>query len=97
MPGKASLTFNLGLSDYPAFVLLHSLLQALEMQAPDVSLNVHAFNDRDDAVNLLDAGAIDAAVGVPPTHADSRILTRPVLRDESSQSSPATTPRPGAG
>lgn len=25
---------------------------------------------------------IDAAIGVPPTHADRRILTRPVLRDE---------------
>jgi DNA-binding transcriptional LysR family regulator len=45
-------------------------------------LIVHAFNARDHAVDLLDAGTIDAAVGVPPTHTDSRILTRPVLRDE---------------
>lgn len=82
VPGKASLTFKLGLSDYPAFVLLPSLLQALEKKAPGVSLNVHAFNDRDHAVDLLDAGVIDAAVGVPPTHADGRIMTRPVLRDE---------------
>ncbi|QIB66095.1 LysR family transcriptional regulator [Kineobactrum salinum] len=82
VPGTASLTFKLGLSDYPAFVLLPSLLQSLEKKAPDVSLNVHAFNDRDHAVDLLDAGIIDAAIGVPPTHADGRILTRPVLRDE---------------
>ena len=82
VPEKASLTFKLGLSDYPAFVLLPSLLQALGKQAPGVSLNVHAFSDRDHAVDLLDAGAIDAAIGVPPTHADGRILTRPVLRDE---------------
>ncbi len=81
-PEKASLTFKLGLSDYPAFVLLPSLLQALGKMAPGVSLNVHAFNDRDHAVDLLDAGVIDAAIGVPPTHADGRILTHPVLRDD---------------
>jgi DNA-binding transcriptional LysR family regulator len=82
VPENASLTFNLGLSDYPAFVLLPALLQLLEKKAPGVSLNVHAFSDRDHAVDLLDAGAIDAAIGVPPTHVDGRILTLPVLRDE---------------
>lgn len=82
VPGKASLTFKLGLSDYPAFVLLPSLLRALGKKASGVSVNVHAFNNRDHAVDLLDAGVIDAAIGVPPTHADGRILTRPVLRDE---------------
>jgi DNA-binding transcriptional LysR family regulator len=63
-------------------VLLPSLLQALGEQAPGVSLSVHAFNNRDHAVDLLDAGAIDAAIGVPPTHLDSRLVMRPVLRDE---------------
>jgi DNA-binding transcriptional LysR family regulator len=63
-------------------VLLPSLLQALAEKAPGVSLNVHAFNDRDHAVDLLDAGVIDAAIGVPPTHVDGRILRRPLLRDE---------------
>ncbi|WP_411570695.1 LysR substrate-binding domain-containing protein [Pectobacterium cacticida] len=58
----------------------HSL--ALSAKAPGVTLNVQAFNDRDHAVDLLDSGAIDAAIGVPPTHADSRILTRPLLQDE---------------
>jgi DNA-binding transcriptional LysR family regulator len=82
VPGKAALTFTLGLSDYPAFVLLPALLQALEQQAPAVSLSVQAFSDRDGAVDLLDAGTIDAAVGVPPTHAESRIFTRSILRDE---------------
>jgi len=82
VPGKASFTFKLGLSDYPAFALLPSLLQALGKTAPGVSLNVQAFNDRDQAVDLLDAGLIDAAIGVPPTHADARILMRPVLQDE---------------
>lgn len=82
VPDTASLTLKLGLSDYPAFVLLPSMLHVLEQQARGVSLHIHAFNNRDHAVDLLDAGAIDAAIGVPPTHADGRILTRPVLRDE---------------
>lgn len=81
-PHDASLTFTLGLSDYPAFVLLPALSRALEKQAPGVALSVHAFNDRDSAVDLLDAGKIDAAVGVPPTHAESRILRKPILQDE---------------
>jgi DNA-binding transcriptional LysR family regulator len=82
MPEKATFTFNLGLSDYPAFVLLPSLLKALGERAPGASLIVHGFSARDHAVDLLDAGTIDVAVGVPPTPTDGRILTRPVLRDE---------------
>ena len=82
VPAVAKLTVNLGLSDYPAFVVLPALLEALTEQAPGISVNVHAFNDRDHAVDLLDAGAIDVAIGVPPTHSDGRILTRPILRDE---------------
>lgn len=82
VPGEAKLTVNLGLSDYPAVVLLPALLEALAEQAPHISINVHAFSDRDQAVALLDAGAIDAAIGMPPTHPDGRILTLPVLRDE---------------
>lgn len=82
LPDRASLTFTLGLSDYPAFVLLPMLVKAVEKQAPGVSLNVHTFTSRDTAVDLLDGGTIDVAVGVPPTHQESRILTRSVLRDE---------------
>lgn len=81
-PADAKLTVNLGLSDYAAFVVLPALLETLAAQAPGISINVHAFNDRDHAVDLLDAGAVDAAIGVPPTHPEGRILTRPILRDE---------------
>jgi DNA-binding transcriptional LysR family regulator len=81
-PGKVTMDFTLGLSDYPAFVLLPALLSALEKKAPGVSLRVRSFTSRDSAVDLLDAGMIDAAVGVPPTHTESRILTRAVLRDD---------------
>ncbi|CAN7550587.1 LysR family transcriptional regulator [Acidovorax sp. LjRoot66] len=81
-PATASFTFNLGLYDYPAMVLLPALVEALRLQAPGASLNVHAVRGRDSAVDLLDAGSIDAAVGVPPTQHDGRILTRPILQDE---------------
>ncbi|PVZ20553.1 MULTISPECIES: LysR family transcriptional regulator [unclassified Pseudomonas] len=81
IPADAVFTVNLGLSDYPAFVLLPRLLQTLSDHAPNLSVNVHAFNDRDHAVDMLDAGVIDAAVGVLPSHQDGRILTRPILRD----------------
>src|SRR3954470_21306848 len=47
VPGKASLVFNLGLQDYPTFVLLPPLLEALAQQAPGIALNVRAFEDRD--------------------------------------------------
>ena len=80
-PADAVLTINLGLSDYPAFVLLPKLLQALRKHAPNLSINVHAFNGRDQAVDLLDAGVIDAAIGVLPSHQDGRMFTRPILRD----------------
>lgn len=79
---KASMTFNLGLTGYPAHVLLPALMAAMEAHAPGVAISVHSFNARDDAVDLLDAGVIDAAVGVAPTHSDGRILARPILRDE---------------
>ena len=99
-PGRASLVFNLGLQDYPTFVLLPPLLEALARHAPGIALNVRAFDDRDHAVDLLDAGAIDAAVGVPPTQSDARLSTRPLLKDEFvtivARDHPATTPRPGA-
>lgn len=80
-PQQAVLTFNLGLADYPAFVLLPALLQRLADLGSGLSINVHAINGRDHAVDLLDAGAIDAAVGVLPSQQDGRILTRPLLTD----------------
>lgn len=82
VPEKAALTWTLGLSDYPAFLLLPALSQALAKRAPRVSLSVHAFNNRDHAVDLLDSGTVDCAVGVAPTYPDGRILTRPILKDE---------------
>lgn len=78
----ATSTFKLGLQDYPTIVLLPALLQALAQAMPGATLNVVAFNDRNAAIDLLDAGMIDAAIGVSPASTDGRILTRPLLRDE---------------
>lgn len=80
-PANATINFTLGLSEYPAFILLPTLYQALAQQGSGLSLSVHAISDRDSAVDLLDAGTIDAAIGVPPSHAENRILTHPLLRD----------------
>lgn len=82
VPAQAALTFNLGMQDYPTFVLLPALLQTLREKAPKILLNVRAFNDRNHAVDLLDSGAIDAAIGVPPMQTDGRISSLPLLRDE---------------
>lgn len=81
IPADAVLTINLGLSDYPAFVVLPKLLPMMQEHAPNLKINIHAFNHRDHAVDMLDAGLIDAAIGVMPSHQDGRILTRPILRD----------------
>lgn len=81
-PHEANQTFTLGLSEYPAFVLLPSLAKAMELYGAGLSISVHAIGNRDSAVDLLDAGLIDAAVGVPPTQSESRILNRPLMRDQ---------------
>lgn len=81
-PETASLTFTLGMADYPAFVLLPRLLGELAEMAPNICVDVHGFGGRDEAVALLDAGKIDVAIGVAPTVPESRILSRELFRDE---------------
>lgn len=78
-PGSSSVAFNLGLSDHPAFVLLPRLIEALQQRAPAITVRVRSFTARDDAVSMLDAGEVDLAIGVPPTVATGRILTRPLF------------------
>lgn len=80
-PERAALRLQIGVSDYPAHVLLPELATVLEAEAPGVDLDVHAFADRDEAIDLLDSGTIDVAIGVAPTQADRRIRTAPILRD----------------
>ncbi len=78
-PRCSTLSFNLGLSEHPTFVLLPRLVEHLRDVAPGITLRVRSFIARDDAVAMLDSGEVDLAVGVPPTAATSRILTRPLF------------------
>ncbi|MEV4779374.1 LysR family transcriptional regulator [Burkholderia sp. LMU1-1-1.1] len=63
-PPASTLRLTLGLSDHPAFVVLPPLLKRLAGVAPGVTLRVRAFTAREDALALLDAGEVDAAIGV---------------------------------
>lgn len=79
-PSTSSATFTIGLSDHPTFALLPQLVALLARAAPHATLSVRNFNARDDAIDLLDAGEVDATVGVPATKA-GRILTRPLFEE----------------
>lgn len=74
-------SFTLGLTEYPLQVLLPALTHQLALLAPNCSIHVRYFTDRDESVGLLDAGKIDIAIGVPPTIAENRILSSPLLSD----------------
>jgi DNA-binding transcriptional LysR family regulator len=81
-PVTQARSFTLGLTEYPLHVLLPSLTQKLALLAPNCSIHVRYFTDRDETVSLLDAGKIDIAIGVPPTKAENRILSHPLLTDD---------------
>lgn len=64
-PSKSQRMFNLGMSDYVEFALLPSLVHTCAEEAPGITLNIRAVN-RDTGLDLLDASAIDVAVGYFP-------------------------------
>jgi len=80
-PWSSTVSFNLGLSEHPSFVLLPQLVERLRELAPGITLRVRSFTARDDAVTMLDDGEIDLAVGVPPTIPVGRILMRPLFEE----------------
>jgi DNA-binding transcriptional LysR family regulator len=80
-PRSSSASFRLGLSEHPAFVLLPKLLAAIRQAAPNISIDVKGFIARERAVEMLDAGEVDAAIGVPVS-TSPRILSR-LLFEES--------------
>ncbi|MGR9212454.1 LysR family transcriptional regulator [Rhizobium leguminosarum] len=80
-PRSSSASFRLGLSEHPAFVLLPKLLAVIRQAAPNISIDVKGFIAREKAVEMLDAGEVDAAVGVPVS-TSPRILSR-LLFEES--------------
>jgi len=80
-PRSSAAAFTLGLSEHPAFVLLPHLVEHLRDIAPAITLRIHSFTARDDAVAMLDAGEADLAIGVPPTTASGHILTRSLFEE----------------
>ena len=79
-PAVSTATFSVALSDHPIFKLLPVLLGALRQKAPGITLRIHNFVARDDAISILDAGRADLTIGVPPT-STARILTRPLFEE----------------
>ncbi len=80
-PRSSAAAVTLGLSEHPAFVLLPRLVERLREVAPAITLRVRSFTARDDAVAMLDAGEADLAIGVSPSAASGRILTRPLFEE----------------
>jgi DNA-binding transcriptional LysR family regulator len=79
-PSRSTVRFTLGLSDHPALVMLPELQKRLAQLAPGITLRIKSFSAREDAVSLLDAGEVDAAVGVPGG-ATPRIPTMPLFEE----------------
>lgn len=77
-PGTAERAFTVAMSDYAAFVLLPPLLARLGVEAPGIDLRVRGMFGRGEAVELLDGGEANLAVGIP-VEASARILGRPLL------------------
>lgn len=80
-PATAEMAFTVAMSDPPTISLLPALFEALTHAAPGTSMHVRGFDDRDEAIALLDSGKVDVAIGVPPTEKAGRILSRPLFED----------------
>jgi DNA-binding transcriptional LysR family regulator len=81
-PASSPASFTLGLPDHPAFLLLPRLVGALRQAAPLASLRIRSFTARDEALQLLEAGEVDATIGVPVSGATGgRILSLPLFEE----------------
>ncbi len=79
-PAAADHTVTLAMSDYAAFVLLPPLLARLAVEAPRLDVRVRGIFGRAEALDLLDDGEANLAIGFP-VEASARILVRPLLRE----------------
>jgi Transcriptional regulator len=80
-PAVSHLTFNVAMQEHATFKLMPALFQCVSEEAPGTKLNVVAYQARDEAIDLLDTGACEVAVGVPPTSAPGRIFTQPLFEE----------------
>ncbi|QNK34656.1 LysR family transcriptional regulator [Serratia sp. JUb9] len=81
-PAAQTLSFTLGLTEYPLHIALPALSKKFAALAPNGTLHIRSFTDRDETVALLDSGKIDAALSVTPTKTQRRIVSVPLLSDE---------------
>jgi len=80
-PGAAHHTVTIAMTDYAAFVLLPPLLARLAVEAPRLDVRVRGIFGRDEALDLLDSGEANLAIGFP-VEASARILVRPLLHED---------------
>lgn len=79
-PAAATHGVTLAMTDYAAFVLLPPLLARLAVEAPGLDLRVRGIFGRSEALDLLDDGEANIAVGFP-VEASARILAQPLLEE----------------
>ena len=79
-PAVADHTVTVAMTDYAAFVLLPPLLARLAVEAPRLDMRVRGIFGRTEALDLLDDGEANLAVGFP-VEASARILVQPLLRE----------------
>jgi DNA-binding transcriptional LysR family regulator len=80
-PAASRLTLNVAMQEHAAFRLMAALYRRLSEQAPRTRLNLIAYRARDHAIDLLDSGQCEVAIGVPPGSAPGRIFTRPLFEE----------------
>ena len=79
-PAAADHTVTIAMSDYAAFVLLPPLMARLAAAVSRLDVRVRGIFGREEAVDLLDSGEANLAIGFP-VPASARILVRPLLRE----------------
>jgi len=79
-PAAADHTVTVAMTDYAAFVLLPPLLARLAVEAPHLDVRVRGIFGREEALDLLDSGEANLAIG-HPVEASARILVHPLLHE----------------
>jgi DNA-binding transcriptional LysR family regulator len=79
-PATARQAFTIAMSDYAAFVLLPPLLARLSIEAPHIDVRIRGIFGRDEALEILDSGEANLAIGFP-VETPTRILARPLIQE----------------
>lgn len=79
-PATSTASLTIAMTDFPASLLTPKIVSILRTLAPGMSLRFSTFIGRNDATTLLDAGAADMTISVPPDPV-ARILKRPVFEE----------------